>query len=76
MRGPERDAQDEAVTRGAKTVRILAVVAVLTVSAGFAAYERQNAAPALRLLQRGEPFDQLNIGAVQAELTRQGARFR
>ena len=38
MRGPERDAQDEAVTRGAKTVRILAVVAVLTVSAAFAAY--------------------------------------
>ena len=32
MRGPERDAQDEAVTRGAKTARILAVVAVLTVS--------------------------------------------
>ena len=27
-------------------------------------------------LQRGEPFDQLNIGAVQAELARQGARFR
>jgi CDP-diacylglycerol pyrophosphatase len=38
MRGPERDAQDEAVTRGAQTVRILAVVAVLTVSAAFAAY--------------------------------------
>ncbi len=38
MRGPERDVQDEAVTRGAKTVRILAVVAVLTLSAGFAAY--------------------------------------
>jgi CDP-diacylglycerol pyrophosphatase len=38
MRGPERDAQDEAVTRGAKTMRILAVVAVLTVSAAFAAY--------------------------------------
>src|SRR3984957_16275709 len=38
MRGPERDAQDEAVTRGAKTVRILAGVAVLTVSAAFAAY--------------------------------------
>ena len=38
MRGVERDAQDEAVTRGAKTVRILAVVAVLTVSAAFAAY--------------------------------------
>jgi CDP-diacylglycerol pyrophosphatase len=38
MRGPERDAQDEAVTLGAKTVRILAVVAVLTVSAAFAAY--------------------------------------
>src|SRR3984885_15982846 len=38
MRGPERDAQDEAVTRGAKTARILAVVAVLTVSAAFAAY--------------------------------------
>jgi CDP-diacylglycerol pyrophosphatase len=34
----ERDAQDGAVTRGAKTVRILAVVAVVTVSAGFAAY--------------------------------------
>ena len=38
MRGPERDVQDEAVTRGAKTVRILAAVAVLTLSAGFAAY--------------------------------------
>ncbi len=38
MRGPERDVQDEAVTRGAKTVRILAVVAVVTVSAAFAAY--------------------------------------
>jgi CDP-diacylglycerol pyrophosphatase len=38
MRGPERDAQDEAVTRGAQTVWILAVVAVLTVSAAFAAY--------------------------------------
>src|SRR5580698_7654058 len=38
MRGPERDAQDEAVTRGAKTVWILAVVAVLSVSAAFAAY--------------------------------------
>ena len=38
MRGPERDAQDEAVTRGAKTVRLLAVVAVLTVFAAFAAY--------------------------------------
>jgi CDP-diacylglycerol pyrophosphatase len=38
VRGLERDAQDEAVTRGAKTVRILAVVAVVTVSAGFAAY--------------------------------------
>jgi CDP-diacylglycerol pyrophosphatase len=38
MRGPERDVQDEAVTRGAQTVRILAVVAVLTVSAAFAAY--------------------------------------
>jgi CDP-diacylglycerol pyrophosphatase len=30
--------QDEAVTRGAKTARILAVVAILTLSAGFAAY--------------------------------------
>jgi CDP-diacylglycerol pyrophosphatase len=30
--------QDEAVTRGAKTVRMLAVVAVRTVSAAFAAY--------------------------------------
>ena len=38
VRGLERDAQDGAVTRGAKTVRILAVVAVLTVSAAFAAY--------------------------------------
>jgi CDP-diacylglycerol pyrophosphatase len=38
VRGFERDAQDEAVTRGAKTVRILAAVAVLTVSAAFAAY--------------------------------------
>jgi CDP-diacylglycerol pyrophosphatase len=38
MRGPERDAQDEAVTRGAKTVRIVAVVAVFTLSAAFAAY--------------------------------------
>jgi len=38
MRGPERNAQDEAVTRGAKTVRLLAVVAVLTVFAAFAAY--------------------------------------
>jgi CDP-diacylglycerol pyrophosphatase len=37
-RGLERDAQDEAVTGGAKTVRILAVAAVLTVSAAFAAY--------------------------------------
>jgi len=27
-------------------------------------------------LQRDEAFDRLNIGAVQAELTRQGARFR
>ena len=27
-------------------------------------------------LRRDEAFDQLNIGAVQAELTRQGARFR
>ena len=34
----ESDAQGEAVRRGAKTVRILAVVAVLTVSAAFAAY--------------------------------------
>jgi CDP-diacylglycerol pyrophosphatase len=34
----ENDAQDETVTRGAKAVRILAVVAVLTVSAAFAAY--------------------------------------
>ncbi|MGB7977273.1 MAG: CDP-diacylglycerol diphosphatase [Roseiarcus sp.] len=38
MRGLERDAQDGAVTRGAKTARILAVAAVLTVSAAFAAY--------------------------------------
>ena len=38
MRGVGRDAQDEAVTGGAKTVRILAVVAVVTVSAAFAAY--------------------------------------
>ena len=38
MKRAERDAQDEAVTRGAKTVRILAVVAALTVSAAFAAY--------------------------------------
>src|SRR5580700_8620761 len=38
VRGLERDAQEGAVTRGAKTVRILAVVAVLTVSAAFAAY--------------------------------------
>jgi hypothetical protein len=27
-------------------------------------------------IQREEPFDQLNIGAVQKELGRQGARFR
>jgi hypothetical protein len=27
-------------------------------------------------LQRGEPFDRLDIGAVQKELARQGARFR
>src|SRR5271155_3200023 len=27
-------------------------------------------------IQREEPFDQLNIGAVQSELARQGARFR
>ncbi|MEI8297621.1 MAG: FAD-dependent oxidoreductase [Pseudomonadota bacterium] len=27
-------------------------------------------------IQRDEPFDRLNIGAVQTELTRQGARFR
>jgi CDP-diacylglycerol pyrophosphatase len=38
VRGLERDAQEAAVTSGAKTVRILAVVAVLTVSAAFAAY--------------------------------------
>jgi CDP-diacylglycerol pyrophosphatase len=38
VRGLERDAQEGAVTRGAKTVRILAMVAVLTVSAAFAAY--------------------------------------
>ena len=38
VRGLERDAQEGAVTRGAKTVRILAAVAVLTVSAAFAAY--------------------------------------
>jgi CDP-diacylglycerol pyrophosphatase len=38
VRGLERDAQEAAVTRGAKTVRILAAVAVLTVSAAFAAY--------------------------------------
>ncbi len=38
MRGPERDVQDEAVTRGAKTARILAIVAVVTVSAAFGAY--------------------------------------
>jgi CDP-diacylglycerol pyrophosphatase len=38
VRGLERDAQDEAVTRGSKTVWILSVVAVLTVSAAFAAY--------------------------------------
>jgi hypothetical protein len=37
MRGPGRDAQDEAVTRGAKIVRIVAVAAILTVSAAFAA---------------------------------------
>jgi CDP-diacylglycerol pyrophosphatase len=37
-RGFWRDAQDEAVTRGAKTVRIFAVVVVFTVSAAFAAY--------------------------------------
>jgi CDP-diacylglycerol pyrophosphatase len=34
----ESDAQDEPVTRGGKTLRILAVVAVLTVCAAFAAY--------------------------------------
>src|SRR5262249_57737455 len=34
----ESDAEDEAVTRGGKTVRILAAAAVLTVSAAFAAY--------------------------------------
>jgi len=38
VRGLEHDAQEAAVTRGAKTVRILAVVAVVTVCAGFAAY--------------------------------------
>jgi CDP-diacylglycerol pyrophosphatase len=38
VRGLERNAQDGAVTRGAKTVRIFAVVAVLTMCAGFAAY--------------------------------------
>jgi CDP-diacylglycerol pyrophosphatase len=38
VRGLERDAQGGTVTRGAKTVRILAVVAILTVSAAFAAY--------------------------------------
>src|SRR6202044_442171 len=38
VRGLERDVQEGAVTRGAKTVRILAMVAVVTVSAGFAAY--------------------------------------
>jgi CDP-diacylglycerol pyrophosphatase len=38
VRGLERNAKDGAVTRGGKTVRILAVVAVLTVSAAFAAY--------------------------------------
>jgi hypothetical protein len=27
-------------------------------------------------LQRDEAFDQLNVAAVQAELARQGARFR
>jgi CDP-diacylglycerol pyrophosphatase len=36
--GFQRDVQDEAVTRGAKTVRILAAVVVFTVSAAFAAY--------------------------------------
>jgi CDP-diacylglycerol pyrophosphatase len=38
VRGLERGAQEGAVTRGAKTVRILALVAVVTVSAAFAAY--------------------------------------
>ena len=38
MRGLESDAEDGCVTRSAKTVRILAIVIVVTVSAGFAAY--------------------------------------
>ena len=38
MRGLERNAQDEAVTRGKKTVWIVAGVVALTVSAAFAAY--------------------------------------
>ena len=37
--------------------------------------ERDTRAAAVSL-QRDEPFDRLNVGEVQKELARQGARFR
>src|SRR6202035_4173904 len=76
MRGPERDAQDEAVTRGAKTVRILAVVSVLTVSAAFAAYAMELHRLALWQVVRacvadykltGAPFPCLEVNLASGE---------
>jgi CDP-diacylglycerol pyrophosphatase len=74
----QRDAQDEAVTRGAKTVRILAVVAVLTVSAAFAAYAMELHRTALWQVVRacvatytltGSPFPCLEVDLAGGEAT-------
>ena len=76
MRGPERDAQDEAVKRGAKAVRILAVAAVLTVSAAFAAYAMELHRTALWQVVRacvatykltGKPFPCLEVNLAGGE---------
>ena len=76
MRGPERDAQDEDVTRGAQTVWILAVVAVLTVSAAFAAYAMELRRTALWQVVRacvadykltGTPFPCLEVNLSEGE---------
>jgi CDP-diacylglycerol pyrophosphatase len=76
VRGFERDAQDEAVTRGAQTVWILAVVAVVTVSAAFAAYAMELRRMALWQVVRacvadykltGAPFPCLEVNLADGE---------
>jgi CDP-diacylglycerol pyrophosphatase len=70
------DEQEETVTRGARTVRILAAVAVLTVSAAFAAYAMELHRMVLRQVVRacvadytltGTPFPCLEVNLTGGE---------